>query len=576
MKMIGVVVCVAGIASSALAQEIPAQVLNDLKRGTVFLRVQAGSRTASGSGFLVHVDGATGLLVTNHHVVMVPVTVGRLIQSTRLVPASSVHAVFFSGTKDEVAYPAEILATIPDTDLTILRVKDAKALPKPLLFAPEVALTETMPVFSIGYPFGKLLGTDGNNPTATISKGTVSSLRRNKAGDLIGIQIDGALNPGNSGGPVVDKEGRIVGVAVKAILGAQIGMAIPAAEVSKVMNGRVLGTKYEITKVEAGGVDFKLEVSLADPLHRLRSISFQYLREGALKVKPGKGQLAQLEGAAKRELTVADQKAKATIRLPDAEADDSYWYQVSFVDYAGQVRFLEPERFRADPNESSPTLQAGELDDLKGKAMVVLFTVKDQKVRENAIEQIKTMVGNPLKVTRASTLNGKTTLQISPVNDPKAFVEKLKEIGKVAKVEGANVTLQVDPANVKAPQSDVAKDAGKAIELKNDKGNADFAGAIFKSDPLYKMRKHKLLLFEMEAGKIYQIEMKSTATSCCLFVEDPKGSLLVKNGPNGGDRDSRVTVTATASGKHRIIAGSFGAIGGEFTLSVRQVDGAKK
>jgi hypothetical protein len=224
---------------------------------------------------------------------------------------------------------------------------------------------------------------------------------------------------------------------------------------------------------------------------------------------------------------------------------------------------------------ASPAIAQGDLDELKGKAMVVLFAVKDQKVRENAIEQIKTMVGNPLKSTRASTLNGKTTLQLSPINDPKAFVEKLKKMGNVTKIEGANVSLQVDTANVKAPQSDVTKEAGTAIELKNDKGKADFAGAIVKTDPPYKQKKHKLFLFEMEAGKTYQIDMKSTKFSCCLFLEDPKGSLLAKNGPNGGNRDSTITITASASGKHRIIASAFG-LNGEFTLAVRQVEGAKK
>jgi hypothetical protein len=223
---------------------------------------------------------------------------------------------------------------------------------------------------------------------------------------------------------------------------------------------------------------------------------------------------------------------------------------------------------------TSSAFAQGDLDDLKGKAMVVLFAVKDQKVRDNAISQIKTMVGNPLKSTRASTINGKTIFQISPVNDPKAFVEKLKKIGTITKIEGANVSLQVDPANVSAPQSDVTKDAGTAIELKNDKGNADFAGAIVKTDPQYDGKKHKLLLFEMEAGKTYQIEMKSMKFSCCLFLENPKGSLLAKNGPNGGNRDSTITATATTSGKHRIIASAFG-LTGNFTLTVRQVDGTK-
>jgi hypothetical protein len=212
-----------------------------------------------------------------------------------------------------------------------------------------------------------------------------------------------------------------------------------------------------------------------------------------------------------------------------------------------------------------------DLDSLKGKAMAVLFTVKDQTVRDSAIENIKTMVGNKLKSTRASTINGKSTLQVSPVNDPKAFVEKFKELGKVSKIDGANVYLQVDPAKVKAPQTDVTKNAGKAIELKNDNGNADFAGAIVASDLPYKGKKHKLFVFEMAAGKTYQIDMKSTVIDSYLYLEDPKGRLLAKDDDSGGNRDARITITATTSGQHRIIATTFGFSTGQFTLAIRQI-----
>jgi hypothetical protein len=95
---------------------------------------------------------------------------------------------------------------------------------------------------------------------------------------------------------------------------------------------------------------------------------------------------------------------------------------------------------------------AQDLDDLKGKTVVLLFTVKDTKARENAIAEIKTMVGNPLKASRATTINGRTTLQVFPVNDPKAFVEKLNTIAKVGKIDGANIPLQIISANIKAPQ----------------------------------------------------------------------------------------------------------------------------
>ena len=115
-------------------------------------------------------------------------------------------------------------------------------------------------------------------------------------------------------------------------------------------------------------------------------------------------------------------------------------------------------------------------------------------------------------------------------------MEKLKEIGKILKVDGPEVHLQIDPAKIKTPQSDITKDSKYAIEIKSDKGTGDVSSAIAKADLKYKRSRHKLYHFDMEAGKKYTIEMKSTKIFCILFAEDPNGVLLARNGPNGGVR----------------------------------------
>jgi hypothetical protein len=217
----------------------------------------------------------------------------------------------------------------------------------------------------------------------------------------------------------------------------------------------------------------------------------------------------------------------------------------------------------------------GDLDEFKGKAITVVFVAGKKKTRENAIEQIQGMVGNPVKRSSVTSLNQLTKLQVAPVDDPKAFVEKLKEIGKILKVDGPEVHVQIDPTKIKTPQSDVTKDSKYAIEIKSDKGTGDVSSAIAKADLKYKGSRHKLYHFDMEADKKYTIDMKSTKVLCMLFVEDPNGVLLARSAPNGGLRDTTVTVTATATGKHRIIAAAFGFETGDFTLSVRPAGGAK-
>jgi S1-C subfamily serine protease len=243
-----------------------------LKAATVFVKVEAGSLQGSGSGFLLKVDGETAYVVTNHHVAnphaefditelvpsspahrpaspnrpsspgrpRVPSSPGVTIRRRHVVvnpKDSNITLVFWSGTRKEQSGRAEIVATDPDRDLAVLRIRGIQGLPLPLETGPIPGLVETTPVFVLGFPFGKLLTTNQANPAITVGKGSVSSLREDEHGELAIVQIDGALNPGNSGGPVVDGQGRLVGVAVATIKGAGIGLAIPSIQLTKMLQG---------------------------------------------------------------------------------------------------------------------------------------------------------------------------------------------------------------------------------------------------------------------------------------------------------------------------------------------------
>src|SRR5207302_2982421 len=107
--------------------------------------------------------------------------------------------------------PAQVLAADKERDLAILRVKGVKNLPKPLNLAAKVELVETMGVYIFGFPFGEALAGRKGNPAITVGKGSVSSIREDDRGETKIVQIDGDVNPGNSGGPVVDDKGRLVG-----------------------------------------------------------------------------------------------------------------------------------------------------------------------------------------------------------------------------------------------------------------------------------------------------------------------------------------------------------------------------
>src|SRR5260370_13854932 len=127
---------------------------------------------------------------------------------------ATISRVFWSGTRKEQSYTAKGVASDRKRDLAILKLTNCKDLAKPIDIARAPNLQETMPVYVLGFPFGNSLSTNRGNPAITIGKGSISSIRPYDRDQVALVQIDGALNPGNSGGPVVDSQGRLVGVAV--------------------------------------------------------------------------------------------------------------------------------------------------------------------------------------------------------------------------------------------------------------------------------------------------------------------------------------------------------------------------
>ncbi|WP_397474345.1 DegQ family serine endoprotease [Pusillimonas sp.] len=159
-----------------------------------------------GSGFIISADG---YILTNNHVV------------------EGANGIFVTMT-DGKEHTAEIIGTDPRTDIALIKI-DVKGL-QPLPIGDSKALKKGQWVLAIGSPFGL---------DSTVTSGIISAINRDTGDYLPFIQTDVAVNPGNSGGPLINLAGEVVGINSQIISQSGgfmgISLAIPIDEVMRVV-----------------------------------------------------------------------------------------------------------------------------------------------------------------------------------------------------------------------------------------------------------------------------------------------------------------------------------------------------
>ncbi len=173
------------------AEPAPAGSVEAVAAAVIPSTVQLEGATGEGSGIVLSNDG---LIMTNNHVL-------------EAGTAGGLQAVFSDGR----SVPVQLVGTAPDADIAVVRAINAGPL-QPATLGNSAQLRQGQATVAVGSPLGL---------SGTVTSGIVSALNRpvssggsgsGQSSVLDAIQTDAAVNPGNSGGPLVDTQGRVIGV----------------------------------------------------------------------------------------------------------------------------------------------------------------------------------------------------------------------------------------------------------------------------------------------------------------------------------------------------------------------------
>lgn len=170
-------------------------------------KFQEAPQVGTGSGVIISPDG---YIVTNHHVV------------------SSSQSLEVTLNNNQT-YAAQMVGSDPNSDIALLKIEPGEPLPYlPFGDSDQTQIGEW--VLAVGNPF---------NLTSTVTAGIISAKARDLGKNQSFIQTDAAVNPGNSGGALVNTQGHLIGIntAISSVTGAYVGysFAVPANIAKKVV-----------------------------------------------------------------------------------------------------------------------------------------------------------------------------------------------------------------------------------------------------------------------------------------------------------------------------------------------------
>ena len=214
-----------------------------------FGRSSSSTATASGSGIIISDDG---YILTNNHVVSSSTSESNSYY--QITDAGKVTVTLFG---DETEYEAKIVGQDEQTDLAVIKIE------KTGLTKAEFADSDSVKVGEFAMAVGNPV-----NMNSTVTTGIVSAVNR-KITDSDGktytcIQTDAAINSGNSGGALVNSEGKVIGINTLKLSGTGIegmGFAIPINSTTDITSQLIQYSKVKRPFIGISGIDLNAETA---------------------------------------------------------------------------------------------------------------------------------------------------------------------------------------------------------------------------------------------------------------------------------------------------------------------------
>lgn len=226
---------------------------------------QASASTVTGSGIVLNEEG---YILTNYHVI-----------ETAYEKGAAIRVITYDGAE----YDAEVVGVETDSDLAVLKIEAEGLVPAAMGNSDDLRVGQT--IYAVGNPLGEL--------TYTMTSGIVSALDRNITTDenvtVNMFQIDAAVNNGNSGGPVYNVYGEVIGVVTaKYSLGGMegLGFAIPVNDACDIA-GDLVEMGYVSGKAYLGLTTATVSPSVAKYYDMVQGVYIYAVEEGSCSEAAG-------------------------------------------------------------------------------------------------------------------------------------------------------------------------------------------------------------------------------------------------------------------------------------------------